>query len=113
MWVATRLKPLSANDSYLGKKVKSKKYKDYEASLLLGLPDLVIPEEGSLHLRMVVSYSNARSDIDNCLKPFIDVLQRRYGFNDSRIYKLTVKKQIVPKGDDSISFNLDKYEIKK
>lgn len=92
--------------------MKSAKYRQYEFDLLSTLPDLDVPE-GRLHLRLLVRYSNKRSDIDNCLKPFIDVLQQRYAFNDNQIYKLTVRKEIVPKGEEGITFNLKKYEIKK
>lgn len=55
---------------------------------------------------MVVYYSNKRSDIDNCLKPFIDVLQKRYGFDDNRIYRIRITKVIVPKGSENIAFRL-------
>jgi len=112
-WITTSTKPLSANESYIGRKIKSAKYRKYEDTLLTTLPDLVVSEDGLLHLRLLVRYSNKRSDIDNCLKPFIDVLQKRYDFNDNRIYRLTVKKEIVAKGEEGITFNLEDYEIKK
>ena len=111
-WISTHFKPLSVNEAYQGRKVKSAKYRQYENVLLNTLPDYEIPE-GNLHLRLLVSYSSKRSDIDNCLKPFIDVLQKRYDFNDNRIYRITVKKEIVPKGEEGITFNLERYEIKK
>jgi len=46
-------KPLSVNQAFLGKKIKSKAYRDYEEHLIAVLPDLIIPE-GPLELRMVV-----------------------------------------------------------
>lgn len=104
--VTVGIKPLSANQAYCGKKVKTAKYRKYECDLLMALPNIDIPS-GELGLRVVVSYSSSRSDIDNCLKPFIDILQKRYDFNDNRIYKLIVTKKIVAKGDDSISFSIE------
>lgn len=109
-FVETGLKPLSANQSYLGKKVKSKHYRKYETHMLRVLPDLELPKEGDLKLLIEVYYSNKTSDLDNALKPFIDCLQKRYDFNDSRIYHIDVEKYIVPKGDETIRFKLEPYE---
>lgn len=108
-FVETGLKPLSANQSYLGKKVKSKAYRTYENHMRRVLPDLELPTEGNLQLQIEVHYSNKASDIDNCLKPFIDCLQQRYEFNDNRIYHIEVEKFIVPKGEETIRFRLIPY----
>ena len=107
-WVKTNHKPLSANASYYGKKTKTAAYRKYEEALISFLQDLEIPD-GRLTLKVLVRYSNTRSDIDNCLKPFIDVLQKRYLFNDSKIFKLDVEKQVVKRGDDEIIFKLSEY----
>jgi Holliday junction resolvase RusA-like endonuclease len=58
----------------------------------------------SLFLRFGLSSKNA--DIDNPVKPFVDCLQKRYGFNDRHIYKLTVEKVDVKKGEEFIEFEL-------
>jgi len=50
--------------------------------------------------------SNKGFDLDNSLKPFIDILQKKYGFNDNRIYSITAMKRIVPKGEEFISFDI-------
>lgn len=118
-WIWTGLKPLSANEAFAPRAVKRGRffrgeiyktgsYRQYEKSLLKTLPNIQIPE-GKLELKIQVHYSSAASDIDNCLKPFIDVLQKRYDFNDNRIYKITVIKELVPKGQEGIWFNLDEY----
>ncbi|QFS87605.1 Endodeoxyribonuclease RusA [Marinobacter sp. THAF39] len=108
-FVETGLKPLSANESYLGKKTKSKAYRMYESHMLRVLPDLPLEPKGKLKLTAEVYYSNKLSDLDNALKPFIDCLQKRYLFNDNRIYKLEVEKFIVEKGAETIRFRLDPY----
>jgi len=108
-FIETGLKPLSANQSYLGKKVKSKAYRMYENQMRRNLPDLEMPEEGNLLIMLEVHYSNKASDIDNCLKPFIDCLQQRYEFNDNRIYDLHIVKYIVPKGEETIRFKIEPY----
>jgi Holliday junction resolvase RusA-like endonuclease len=102
-WSHSHLKPLSANQAFCGKKVKTSAYRKYEMQLLRTLPALEIPD-GELELRVVVYYSNKQSDIDNCLKPFIDILQKRYGFNDNRIYRIRITKVVVPKGQDNMAY---------
>ena len=100
-----KIKPLTVNQAWQGKRFKTPKYKAYEKELLLLLPDnQEIPDD--LHLRLYIDagFSNKLSDIDNIAKPFIDVLQKKYGFNDSRIYELHLSKQIVKKGEEYISF---------
>lgn len=119
-WVFTGLKPLSANEAfapravkrgrrYSGEIYKTETYRKYESTLIKHLPDIVIPE-GKLCLKVKVCYLRANSDIDNCLKPFIDVLQKRYAFNDNRLYRLVVKKEVVKKGEEGIYFWLGGIE---
>ena len=105
VWTNSNLKPLSANQAFCGKKVKTAGYRKYEQQLIRTLPDIEIPPD-LIELRVVVYYSNKQSDIDNCLKPFIDVLQKRYGFNDNKIYRIRITKVIVPKGTENIAFRL-------
>lgn len=100
-----KIKPLSANNAFMGKKVKTADYRVFEEELLYTLPRLVVPD-GKLIFTAVVGYSYKGADIDNFLKPFIDVLQKKYDFNDSRIYRLIVDKVCVKKGDEFIKFSL-------
>ena len=46
------------------------------------------------------------SDVDNGAKPFIDILQKKYGFNDNQIYELHLYKEIVDKGNEFIDFSI-------
>jgi Holliday junction resolvase RusA-like endonuclease len=101
------IKPLSTNEAFMGRKRKTAKYRNYEIKLPKLLPKLRIPRTGPLSLCIRVGYSNRASDIDNCLKPFIDVLQKHYGFNDNRIYYLEVTKVKTDKGEEYISFKLN------
>jgi Holliday junction resolvase RusA-like endonuclease len=52
--------------------------------------------------------SNMASDVDNVVKPFIDILQKKYEFNDKYIFRLIVEKKIVAKGADFIEFYIKK-----
>lgn len=103
------LKALSSNDMYLGRKVKSYQYKTYERKMLKLLPDQEVPE-GELQLTFEVGLSSKLADLDNTMKPFIDCLQLKYGFNDKWIYKLVGTKKIVKKGEEFITFKLEKYD---
>ena len=100
------IKPLSANEAFMGRKRKTAKYRDYEIKLPRMLPELELPARGPLGLRVRVGYSNRAADIDNCLKPFIDILQKHYSFNDNRIYFIEVTKVKTEKGAEYISFDL-------
>ena len=73
------------------------------------LPAIHVPD-GNLELTMNVAFSNKASDIDNVAKPFIDILQKKYDFNDSRIYRLILNKLICKKGAEFIGFEFVKIE---
>jgi Holliday junction resolvase RusA-like endonuclease len=99
------IKPLSVNQAWKGRRYRSEKYLNYINSVLVQLPKLDIPT-GNLRIDITFAFSNKGADIDNPLKPFLDILQKYYNFNDSRIYELNVKKIIVPKGKEFIDFNI-------
>ena len=102
------IKPLSVNVCWQGKRFKTPKYKSYEKELLYKLPNIKIDFKARLRLDIVFGYSNTLNDIDNALKPFIDVLQKKSGFNDRMIYELNVKKEIAKKGSEFIKFDIIK-----
>lgn len=99
------IKPLSVNEVWQGKRFKTQKYKNYETELLYKLPNLKVPKD-ELVLTLKVGYSSKLADIDNFVKPFQDVLQKKYSFNDSQIYELHIYKFIVPKGSEFIEFEI-------
>lgn len=100
-----KIKPLSINKCWQGKRFKTKVYKSYETELLLKLKNIKI-SSGKLKLIITFGFSNKLSDIDNGLKPFIDILQKKYKFNDRMIYELIVIKEIVKKGDEFIEWEI-------
>jgi len=101
------IKPLSVNDAWQGKRFKTPKYKSWQKDLLILLPNLKIKFKGDLKVDFVFGFSSKASDIDNPLKPLIDTLQKKYKFNDNQIQELTVKKEIVKKGEEFITINID------
>lgn len=99
------IKPLTVNQAWQGKRFKTPKYNKYINDMLCILKPLKIPER-QLHIDVTFGLSSKLSDIDNPLKCFIDCLQKKYDFNDKRIYKLTVQKIDVKKGEEFIEFEI-------
>jgi Holliday junction resolvase RusA-like endonuclease len=104
-----KIKPLSVNDSWQGKRFKTPEYKAYEVEMLYKLPPLNIKAD-FLHISIEFGFSSSRSDIDNPVKPLLDIFQKKYGFNDSSIYLLSIKKNKVEKGNEYINFEIKEYD---
>lgn len=113
MLKTVKVKPLSANRAYSGRKHKSHEYKKYERDMLASLPDLKLPKKDHLQVKFIVYYSNPRADLDNFIKPLLDIMEKKYGFNDNRIYFLTAMKEIVAKGEEGVSFEIKALRKKR
>jgi len=103
------IKPLSVNEAWKGKRYKTDKYKRFEIECLLTLKPSKIPEP-PFEIVLVFGMSNILSDFDNPVKPFVDILQKKYGFNDRDIFKATIEKVKTAKGEEFISFELKTIE---
>lgn len=103
--VKINIKPLSVNCAWMGRRYKTPIYKQYEHDVLLLLPKIKIVEP-PYRINLIVGFSNKASDIDNILKPFLDILQKKYGINDKHIEVLHIEKQIVKKNNEFICFEL-------
>lgn len=99
------IKPLSVNQAWQGRRFKTPVYKSYEKVLLMQLERGAVPK-GELSVYLEWGFSNRSSDIDNPIKPFLDILQKKYKFNDSKVYRLNVRKTLVPKGADYLKFKI-------
>ena len=100
------IKPLSVNKCWQGRRFKTQDYKQYEKDVLIQLKPMEIPE-GGIKLIIEAGLSNKAADLDNIAKPFIDILQKKYGFNDSQIYGLTMIKVLVKKGEEYIEYIIE------
>ena len=103
--VRVTVKPLSVNEVWRGRRFKTPRYDSYEQELFYLLPKLEIPQ-GKLEVKLVFGFSSKGADIDNPIKPFLDVLQKKYGFNDKMIYRRSVEKVDVKKGEEFIEFEI-------
>jgi len=99
------IKPMSVNVAFQGRKFKTKEYKQYEKDLLLMLPNVKLKIQ-RVSIDIVFGFSNSLCDIDNPLKPFLDILQKKYNINDRDIYKLIVSKEVIKKGNEFIKYQI-------
>lgn len=99
------IKPLSVNEAFQGRRFKTKKYKSYERKLLYLLPEIQLPEE-PFSIRYEFGLSSKLADIDNPVKSFTDILQKRYKFNDRDITHLEIRKYHTKKGKEFIKFEI-------
>ena len=95
--IKIQIKPLSVNQAWQGKRFKTPLYKKWSVQTLLMLPKKIDVPEGKLKVKINFGFSNSGSDIDNPVKPFLDMFKFKYDINDNRIYKLEVEKFIVKK----------------
>lgn len=104
------IKPLSVNQAWQGRRFKSPKYKEFESRVLGLLPtDVEIPE-GKLTITLKWGVSSPLFDWDNPIKPFQDILQKKYDFNDNRVFRAIIDKELVKRGEEYISFNIEKWK---
>jgi len=106
--INVKIKPLSVNECWRGQRFKTPKYKQYERDLGLLLPKLKSPK-GKIQLFLEIGLSSKNADIDNPVKPFVDILQKKYGFNDKQIYGIELTKKDVKKGEEYITFEMYDY----
>lgn len=99
------IKPLSVNVAWQGKRFKSKEYKQYEEVVMLMLPKVNLPPK-PYRFNIWYGFSSKSADIDNPTKPIIDIMQKKYGFNDKDIFVLHIEKEIVKKGSEYIRIEI-------
>ena len=104
--IKINIKALSVNSAWQGRRFKTPAYNSYQKEVLLKLPKIKIPK-APLNVYICFGLSSKLNDIDNGLKPFIDCLVKKYGFDDRDIYYLEVEKQIVEKGKEYIEFKIE------
>ncbi len=102
-----KIKPLSVNECWQGRRYKTPAYKNYCLALSLLLPDKIIVPDGLLHAYYEFGISSMAGDWDNPCKPAQDIISKKYKFNDKRIRKATVELRQVPKGEEYIKFSFE------
>ena len=76
--------------------------------LLMRDNDINIPD-GKLQIVLVYGV-HTLFDLDNALKGFIDILEKRYEFNDNRVMRILAEKVIVSRGNEYIEYDIFSME---
>lgn len=100
------IKAISVNQVWQGRRFKTPAYNKYESDVGKLLPSGIEIPTGPLALFLEVGQSNMAADFDNPVKPFVDILSKKYGFNDKMIVEAIIRKRKVEKGDEYVLFNL-------
>jgi len=82
-----KIKPLSVNKVWQGRRFKTKDYKDYEQEVLLTLEknEMIM---GDVEVVFEFNLKNdKRSDIDNFIKPLLDIIVKKGIIEDDRFIK--------------------------
>lgn len=108
--IKVKIKPLSVNEAFKGRRVKTQKYKIYELALLVSLPIILDFPDPPYRLSYEFGFSSKGADVDNPIKQFTDVLSKKYGFNDNEVYQLNALKVIVPKGSEFVKFKIEHFD---
>lgn len=106
------IKPLSVNDAWRGRRFKTQAYKTYESNVYYLLPPKINIPNGLLEIHLKFGFSSELSDFDNPIKPFVDILQTKYQFNDKRIKHAVIDVESVSVGNEYIQFEIKKL-VKK
>jgi len=109
-YLKIKIKPLSVNVAWKGRRFKTDEYKAYEEALMYLLPPMSVPKK-RLKLSLLVGFSSKLSDLSNCLKLFEDILQKRYEFNDKDVFEIHMEKEIVKKGEEYISYKIEQLSL--
>ncbi len=104
MIINLKIKPLSVNKAWQGRKYKTPEYKKYEIQMLRMLPDIEIKE--FKQLKITYGFSNMMADIDNPTKLVLDILQKRYNVNDRDLIYLVLHKLKTKKNEEFIEIEL-------
>ena len=111
--ITVKIKPLSVNEAWRGRRFKTDEYKTYEHSLHYLLPKKIELPVSRYFVVYTFGLSSAVADWDNCIKQFQDIIAKKYGFNDKFITGGIVLKKIVPKGQEYIAFKIVAYDQDK
>lgn len=101
------IRPLSVNEAYKGRRFDTDKKKAFVNSLLWMLPKKVDTFD-KMQINIKLGFKSGASDIDNHIKAFLDCLQKKYKFNDNRVYRMVLDKEVVK--EPFIEFEILEYK---
>ena len=94
IYAEIKVKPLSVNQAWQGRRFKTRKYDDYIKECLYSLPKKPQIKAKRVAVEITFYLKNAeRSDTDNFLKPILDIIVKKGWILDDRyVYKITAEK---------------------
>ena len=104
-----KIKPLSVNSAWKGKRFRSNEYKTYDKIMSLILPSKIDIPDGELAIIFIWYFSSAGSDYDNPIKPTQDIICKKYGINDNRFKAGFQVKEKVKKGEERLEFKIIRF----
>lgn len=105
-----RLKPLSVNKAFKGRRFKTEECKHYEKCLFY-----LLPKKEKIRGKIHISYhfflkNHKMMDIDNLVKILQDVIVKKGYIEDDRlIYRMTVEK--IPSKVDRIQIDIKSFDF--
>jgi len=106
-----KVKPLSINQAYTGRRFATDKLKAFRKELGYALKPIKLPNP-FFEIAFVFGQSNPGADWDGAIKATQDIIAEKYGFNDKLIRKGTVEIVDVKKGQEFISFEIKHFKTK-
>jgi len=103
------LKPLSVNKAWKGRRYKTKEYDKYIKEAMLLMPNVKVKAFDKISVNIIFGFSNKSADVDNPVKPLLDIITKKYGIDDKHIYRLSQEKVITAKGKEFIEVNIEDY----
>lgn len=98
--------PMSVNEAWKGRRFKTDQYRYYEYECSMLLPRNIDLPDGPLEIFFQWGFSSQQADYDNPVKPFQDILQKQFGFDDRRIFDSHIGKRLVKPGHEYIKFKI-------
>ena len=105
-------KPLSANKMFYRAKQLTKEYRAWREAIYEDVDrgkKWPFGELTSLEFNVKVGFSSRLADVDNAIKPLLDTFQYLFAFNDRCVYKVTIEKEIVKKGQEYFDVIVTEY----
>mgnify|MGYP002867432143 CR=1 FL=1 len=101
---------MSVNACWQGRRFKTPAYKTFEKEMLSRMRKEKMPPK-PYSVLLTFGFSNNASDIDNPIKPTLDIIQKKFGINDKDITELHVAKRLVGKGDEFIEYSIYHFSL--
>ena len=108
--IKLKIKPLSVNEAYRGKKWRTPKHDIFKTAIKYLLPPSYNIPEAPFCIHFEFGVSSSLSDGDNLIKCAQDSIADKYGFNDRLIRRWIVDIELVKKGEEYISFKIEHLE---